>query len=269
MHDVFKTFSPDNLHIKKYVQYYYLDIKQHNECTTYECYPHYNTTISLYKSHVNIKSKGVFFKEGGTNLQLFTPVRDTVLKVRQYGKLHRVVIVFEPLGIQQFFPNMIFTHFTDQCTFLEPHQIKQIFACKEVERLTQLLDQFLIERFEYIEFGLMQQALDYIYGNHVDFSVDQLAKSLQCSRQHINRLFKQHLGVSVKKFAAIYKFRQTMAQYFKNDTTVNFTDLAYQFNFSDQSHFNKLYKTLTAKAPSYFFAKGTSLGEQDTFWHFK
>ena len=62
------------------------------------------------------------------------------------------------------------------------------------------------------------------------------------SRQHLNRVFKSHLGVSVKKFNEIVLFRHTINKKLFENSDNNFTELAYEFNFNDQSHFNKMYK---------------------------
>src|SRR5699024_11585169 len=99
------------------------------------------------------------------------------------------------------------------------------------------------------------------------FSVSQLSEYLCISRQHLNRLFKSHLGVSIKTFHKIIGFRWTINQMLFENPESNFTELAHQFNFSDQSHFNKTYKTFTNCSPKTFFNKGTVLGKEDTFWH--
>lgn len=48
---MFTTFKPTNEVLKKYIDYYYVDIKHDNTLTVYDCFPHYNNTISVYKSH--------------------------------------------------------------------------------------------------------------------------------------------------------------------------------------------------------------------------
>ena len=53
------------------------------------------------------------------------------------------------------------------------------------------------------------------------------------------------------------------------NTEQSFTDLAYEFNYSDQSHLNKAFKNFTSNSPKNFLKKGTLLGNEDTFWHLK
>lgn len=47
----FCTFKPKNPELKKYISYYYSDISDNvNLENQYICYPHFNTTLSFYKS---------------------------------------------------------------------------------------------------------------------------------------------------------------------------------------------------------------------------
>ena len=105
MKETFDTFKPKNLTIKEYVDYYYLDIKPNNVINEFQCFPHFNNTISLYKSHIRLKNGKIKFKETAKPFQIFTPIREKVLNVKQSGKVYRIVIVFHPLGIQQFYEN--------------------------------------------------------------------------------------------------------------------------------------------------------------------
>lgn len=86
--------------IKKYIDYYYLDLKSNNEINEFQCSPHFNNTISIYKSHIQSEEGEIVFEENAEALQIFTPIRQKFLNVKQIGKVYRIVIVFHPLGIQ-------------------------------------------------------------------------------------------------------------------------------------------------------------------------
>lgn len=267
MKEVFETFKPKHPNVKSFVDYYYLDIKPHNKVHQFQCFPHFNNTISIYSSHTRLESGEMIFKESEGVFQIFTPIREKVLHVRQLGKVHRIVIVFHPLGIQQFFKNLDFRAYTRDYEFFEADELELLFATTDINRLTSLLDNFLQKRYRKFENQILEKSVQYIFNHFENFSVSHLSEYLNISRQHLNRLFKSHLGVSVKKFQEIVLFRKTMNKKLFERSEENFTELAYEFNFNDQSHFNKTYRNLTNNSPKAFFNKGTILGREDTFWH--
>lgn len=267
MNETFETFKPDNPLLKKYVDYYYLDVKPDNTINEFECFPHFNNTISLYKSHIRLENGEIVFKETAEALQIFTPIREKVLHVKQSGAIYRIVIVFLPLGIQQFYKGLDFADYITVFDFFNQTELKAIFSTSDTTLLTGLLDGFLEKRFRHFDNPALETAIQYIFSHYKSFSVGSLAAAIGISRQHLNRIFQQHLGVSVKKFHEIILFRKTMTKKIFENAEGNLTELAYEFNFNDQSHLNKTYKNLTEKSPKHFFDKGTVLGTQDTFWH--
>ncbi|WP_228455518.1 helix-turn-helix domain-containing protein [Chryseobacterium potabilaquae] len=207
------------------------------------------------------------FEETAKPFQIFTPLREKVLNVKQEGKVHRMVIVLHPLGIQQFYENLDFSYYITDYEFFTQNELKEIFSTTETNNLTNLLDSFLEKRFKKFENAILEKSLQYIFNHYEDFSVAEISNQIGISRQHLNRIFQLHLGVSIKKFHEIVLFRQTMNKKLFENSESNFTELAYEFNFNDQSHFNKIYKNLTENSPKSFFNKGTVLGQEDIFWH--
>ena len=269
MKEIFKTFKPKNLIIKKYIDYYYLDTKPNNIVNKFQCFPHFNNTISIYKSHTRLENGEVKFDQTANPLQIFTPIREKVLNVKQIGTVHRIVIVFHPLGIQQFFKNLNFAGYITDYEFFKPEELKNLFSSTNEESITLFLDEALLQRFLKFDNQILEQAIQYIFHKKENFSVTALSKELGTSRQHLNRIFRFNLGVSVKKFHEIVLFRLSVNKKLFENPNSNFTTLAYEFNFFDQSHFNKTFKTFAESSPKSFFDEGTILGAEDTFWHLK
>ncbi|MGG7467374.1 helix-turn-helix transcriptional regulator [Chryseobacterium arthrosphaerae] len=267
MQEIFKTFRPQSSIVRKYVDYYYLDIKNDNTINQFQCFPHFNNSISLYQSHIRLENGEMVYDETAKPFQIFTPIREKVLHVKQSGKVNRIVIIFHPLGIQQFYEHLDFSDYITDFEFFTRHELKEIFSTTETEIHEGLLDHFLEKRFKQFENTILEESIRYIFNHYEDFSVAEIAKKIGVSRQHINRLFQSHLGVSIKKFNEIVVFRQTINEKLFENPECNFTELAHEFNFNDQSHFNKTYKNLTENSPKSFFSKGTVLGQEDTFWH--
>src|SRR5882757_3089736 len=102
----FQTFKPHEQRLRRYISYYYLDIDDAQEANhQYICYPHFNTTLSFYKSHVfeykNHHTR-VDYQRNSSCLKILTPLREEPLIVSQRGPKHKLTIVFEPLGLNHF-----------------------------------------------------------------------------------------------------------------------------------------------------------------------
>lgn len=267
MNTIFRTFKPKHATIKKYVAYYYLDVKPNNVAHEFQCFPHFNNTISLYKSHIQLKNGAMLYKEGGKPMQIFTPIRDQVFSTKQLDKVHRVVIVFQPLGIEQFYRNTSFNKTLVTTLFFKPKELETIFSTTDEDKLIDVLDSFLVQKFVQFEDAILEEIIAYIFEHYDSFTVTRLSKHLKLSRQYLNKIFKAHFGVSIKTYHTIVLFRKTIDRKLFEKPSENFTQVAYQFNYNDQSHLIKTYKALTGNTPKKFFSKGTLLGNEDTFWH--
>lgn len=269
MDSIFKTFKPKAALVLKYVDYYYLDIKPNNIKTEFECFPHYNTTISLYKESISSNKGEVIFKNDAKPLQIFTPIRENILQVRQLGKVHRIVIVFKPLGIQQFYKNLNFNDFIRDYNFFSSLKLSTLFTLTDTDLITNWLDNHLLDKFTEYKNNILENALSLVFNKLGTLPVQEIATEIKISRRHLNRLFNTHFGVSVKKFNEIVLFRKALEKKLFENTEQSFTDLAYEFNYCDQSHLNKAFKNFTSNSPKNFLKKGTHLGNEDTFWHLK
>lgn len=269
MDSVFKTFKSSNSLVSKYVDYYYLDIKPNNVKIEIECFPHYNTTISLYKENISFNKGEVIFENNANPLQIFTPIRSDVLCVKQLGKVHRIVIVFKPLGVQQFYKNLNFTDFIKNHNFFSNKELSTLFETIDTDIITSLLDEYLLEKLTEYKNTTLEDSLALIFNNLGSLPIQEIATEIQISRRHLNRLFNTHFGVSVKKFNEIVLFRKALEKKLFENTDQSFTDLAYEFNYCDQSHLNKAFQNFTSNSPKSFLKKGTHLGNEDTFWHLK
>lgn len=266
MNNVFKTFKPKNSLIAKYVDYYYLDVKPKNSFFEFECYPHFNTTISLYQSHKKLDDSSVIFDANTSPLQIFTPIRDKVLTVKQRGKVYRIVIVFQPLGVQQFFRKLDFSNYLINFKFFKEQELNLLFMTKKISTLTKVLDYLLLKRYKKYENVILENSIHCIFNNNEELLIEGLALKLNVSRRHLNRIFNHHFGVSIKKFQNIVFFRKTLNQKLFKNPEKSFTALAHEFYYSDQSHLIKTFQNFTSKSPKKLVDEGTHLGNEDTFW---
>lgn len=263
----FHTFNPINSVVSRFVSYFYLEIKPENKKTEFTCFPHYNNSISLYSSHVRTEKGEMLFDAKAPSYQIFTPIRTKKMHVKQVGKVHRIVIVFNPLGVQQFYRNLNFSKPILAYNFFSPAEIQKLFSETDLAIITGLLDGFLLKRYQIYTQEIVSRSIEFVFKNLTDFSVEALADDLMICRRHLSRTFKITLGLSIKQFHSIVLFRKAMERKTVVPVKTNFTHLAYELNFSDQSHFNKFFRKFTQLSPNEFFKNGTSFGDRDVFWH--
>ncbi len=275
----FCTFKPNNPELKKYISYYYLDTADNADLENrYICYPHFNTTLSFYKSnsfHYQNHHTQIHFQENASYLKILTPLRKEPLMVSQYGAKHKVAVVFEPLGLNHFIQTsynnisfgcpVIFNAFDQDIDIL----LDQIFKETATEQLTTLLDNFFVSKLTAFSNPYLENALRLLHQVEHDIGVNTIAeKKLGISRRQLNRLFNQHLGTSPQKYRHIVRFRHAMNSKIFQDAVINYTELAFKAQYTDQSHFTKTCKQLTGYTPKSFFNKGKHIGSEDIFWVF-
>jgi AraC-like DNA-binding protein len=270
---LFETFKPEHELLRKYISYYYLDIADDPDyLNEYVCYPHYNTTISVYKAHTcrfTPQHSFITAQSDAAALQIFTPIRTQSLKVTQSGPVHKIAIVFEPLGINQFLCDIGSDSKVSTLDFFSKAQSNALFKTKDLKLITALMDNYLLEKFTGFKNGYLEKALNLIHTSFDDISIEEIAENkLGVSRRQFNRLFQQHLGVTAQKYRAIVRFRQLMAHKLHEKEIQNFTSLSCQAHYTDQSHFIKSCKQLTGLSPKQFFNNGQIIGSEDTFWNF-
>ncbi len=274
---IFETFKPLNTLLAKHISYYYLDVADASDYrNTYTCYPHYNNTLSLYKNHVFNRQNGtnvIQFKPDAEPLQIFTPLREAPLKVVQIGPVHKIGIVFNPFGINQFLQstfsaNALLT--SPALDFFNGALPAGLFEIFDMDILRERLDQMFLKIFTPSENGYIEKALELFHETGCEMGVDEIAElKLGISRKQLNRLFRQYIGTSARKYRSIVRFRQLMDCKIKQEKTVNYTVLSHQVRYTDQSHFIKACRQLTGLTPSQFFKDGRMMGREDIFWSFR
>lgn len=94
---------------------------------------------------------------------------------------------------------------------------------------------------------------DLIYASKGELSVAALAETSNWSSRQINRYFNQQLGLSLKAYCSILRFRASLEH-------IAHGKLSPELNFSDQTHFIKEIKRLSGAVP-----KTLSRNENDRF----
>ncbi len=86
--------------------------------------------------------------------------------------------------------------------------------------------------------------------------IDSLAERLRISRKQLNRKFKEIYGLSPKDFKGMHRMLNLIrdpSHYKDRNAKLRLTDLAYQSDYSDQSHLIHDFKSVSGQLPKEWF----------------
>src|SRR6202000_2586267 len=95
-------------------------------------------------------------------------------------------------------------------------------------------------------------SIQYIEDKKGDTSVNELSRLLRVSESTLYRNFNSSLGQNPKDFIQTVRFRNALSLFMKQQYQ-NLTELTYQSQFYDQSHFIKDFKKRAGILPNQFY----------------
>ncbi|WP_291726112.1 helix-turn-helix domain-containing protein [Bernardetia sp.] len=102
------------------------------------------------------------------------------------------------------------------------------------------------------EIRLVKSVCEKIYEKKGITSVQELAQQFELSRQTINKIFKNEVTYTLKKFIVIVRIMEVIKHKVRHHN-LSFTELSYEFGYFDQAHFNNDFKRICGVSPSAFF----------------
>ena len=100
-------------------------------------------------------------------------------------------------------------------------------------------------------FGLVEYAVAQILDSNGNISMRDLQEELQISEKSLERKFKDHVGIPPKLFSGICRYQASLHQ-LKNNQYNKLSDIAYENDYADQSHFIRSFKKYTGCSPQQF-----------------
>lgn len=96
---------------------------------------------------------------------------------------------------------------------------------------------------------LMEQALRFMHErSHEILHIREVAREFGLSPQHFRKLFKNHVGVSPKKYLTALKIQRSKCLLLHREYSV--TEVAMGLGFSSTQHFSKVFHRVTGLSPS-------------------
>jgi len=103
---------------------------------------------------------------------------------------------------------------------------------------------------------LTTESVQLIMRNKGNITVALIARSLKCSERHLQKSFKNFVGISPKLFISIIKLREALDDIvYPIDKPETMTQLAVSNGYYDQPHFNNTFSSFIGKTPKNFNEK--------------
>jgi AraC-like DNA-binding protein len=132
------------------------------------------------------------------------------------------------------------------------HEIRErLSAAPTIQAGFDLLENLLLARFSEPPHGLdlVQCAIAKIAQYHGTLSVRDLSDHIGVSQNHLNTQLKRFVGIPPKELTRFYRFAHVLHA-IDTARTINWTSIALQSGFYDQSHFNKDFAAFTGHSPT-------------------
>lgn len=270
----FESASPADLDLKDYIDYYYFQNTLSDDySSSIIYYPHYKNALNVYSN-----AKVTWDNNGRTivacdacNKQvLYTTNKDKSRYVTMKGLSQKLGIIFKPLGVNQFIDCKLSSLLSDTISkfnyFGEAfHKLADDVQEFKIEDKVSLMDKFFKERFIGFENQVLEKTIKLLLNPEETFTIKEIAEKLQTNRKTITRLFNSHICYTPKEFKAILKFRNALDTYYQGSTK-NFTEIAYESGYYDQSDYINKLKSLVGRTPKELYQSIMTFGEQGTFW---
>ena len=182
--------------------------------------------------------------------------------IRPTGTVKLAAIRFTPTGFYNL--SKIPQHqITNQ--ILDIQQVKEIarhiyfpeFCDKDFVNIKQVFDSLLVKMYQIssaVTDSRINFALAQIEEKSGILSITDLQKKVCLSERRFEHLFKEHVGVSAKKYAEIVKINSAV-NLLMNGWDNSLTNLAHSLNFYDQAHFIKSFRKITGLSPGQFLSE--------------
>ena len=105
--------------------------------------------------------------------------------------------------------------------------------------------------------GIADQAIELLH--HEQITIQHVAKKMNVSQRHLEIQFKQTVGLSLKTYSLIARFKK-MEQQLKQLQAVHWPSMGFAHEYYDQNHFIKEFKRFTGHTPSNYLLQSFDLG---------
>jgi len=192
-----------------------------------------------------------------TNLKVYTHQFKPPIKFTFDRNVTYFVIKVQPYANSLFFPfksphGIIDLEKNYGNSIIELHE--NIFKADTFEKKVKISEDFLInlQTTLGVHFNLVKNICNAIYDAKGMLTVNQLSEIFNMDRQSLNKIFFDYVNYTTKKFIILVRILNAIK--FKiNYPTHSLTEVAYEYGYFDQAHFNYDFKRISGVSPTKLF----------------
>ena len=133
-------------------------------------------------------------------------------------------------------------------------EVSDVMGHPQAKDQIQTVENFLEKQFSDHSAGSpkVQAAIALLNSHDGSYPVNMLSQTLDISRQHLNRIFTEAVGLNIKMFARIVRLKAVLKRA-RRAPVKNWALFALESGYYDQAHFISDFKDLTGTTPTNFF----------------
>jgi len=172
---------------------------------------------------------------------------------RAINSFQNIGIYFQPSALKSIFridANELTNQHIDIDDLLKTTITEQISNTASTDEKIALLSTFLLRQLQ--RTNINSQKPDFAIAQlEKGMSLQDVQNELKMSERSLERYFKQYIGISPKLFSRIGRF-QSALEIIRHPPFEKLTDIAYQSDYFDQSHFIRDFKEFAGTSPKKF-----------------
>lgn len=252
-----KTITPQSKLLQKFILSFNVleDFSQHGN--DYCIFPKKGITI-LFTRHAQID-----IKEDNIHLSKNTQSESKMLIAGRYLKglnisysqhVQEIAIQFTELGVNYFFPDyfsMLSQKGMHTRSLIDFGMNESLLFEQSMDKRIEYLENHLLNIYKPLNIQGLEKAVDLINSNP-SIQTKDIAKQVFIGCKTLNRHFTKYMGCTSTEFKNVVKFRNAVNEFF-NMNSKNLTELSYNNDYFDSSHFYKQINKITKLSPKDFF----------------
>ncbi|NIG54158.1 helix-turn-helix domain-containing protein [Chitinophaga sp. Cy-1792] len=162
-----------------------------------------------------------------------------------------VGVYFQPHALKSIFGYNA-QELTDGCTEITGQLPEMLLNAGSIREQIDIIAAWLYEEIQQRENKTdadLYNALHRIVANAGNISLKTILDELQLSERSLERKFLQHIGMTPKLFARICRFQASLSQ-LRNNQFSKLSDIAFEQEYADQSHFIRAFKEFAGASPN-------------------
>lgn len=271
-----EIIKPHHHQLENIIQYFIVFKSEEAQNIEYTTFPNTNLCLSIYKQNNiivehNVNGKHLFTLQGeATYKSYLLGFHESNFKVTINASIDEICIIFHP-GALRLFSNISYEELTksdEAFQLLFPKYagdfLERLFEENNSHKRVLMLENIILKSINKNHLSDKTQEILYLVQQNEELKVGTLARKLSMNESTLYRLFINQIGQSPKSFLRTVRFRKAL------DGILHFekgklTNIAYQNNYTDQSHFIRDFKEITGESPNQLRNK-TSIQQEELAW---